>query len=345
MLSRFISKPSKHYRLISLLVSSQPHHCNHPYLTNPSPQAPNFSNPNFNFFRHFVKHFSSNKKNNNGNSGNWNPSSKIEDSASSAGVIDKEVSKKDYGSENDLFKVGGGVRKAGLGNGDWENEKEEDSDYDLFKGVEGGYKDVRKAGLGTRNWVNEEDDDSDGDLFKGIEVPKGAGIGKRIDWGSRNTSLMNEKEEDSDYDLFKGVEGSVKDVRRSDVVNEDWVNEKEDDGEFDLFKDIEGTVKKVGADGEEEKWDTADGYKMWDLDGEEKGENVFGEGTEMSGGLEGMVGDEESEKSKEEKMLLEKEEKELSVVLKGEILNDLLFVLFMHCMYLYYDFFFFCFCF
>ncbi|XP_074339704.1 uncharacterized protein LOC141677600 [Apium graveolens] len=325
MLSRFVLKPSNHHhhhhhhlRLISFLVSSEPHHSNHPYLTNPSPQTPHFPNPNFYSLRHFVKHFSSNNRNNNDNSGNWNPSSNIEGSASLSGVLDNEGSKKDNGSGNGLFKVGGGVRKRGLGNEDWLNEKEDDSDGDFFKGIEGGYKEVPKAGLGNHNGVNKEVDDSDGDLFKDIAVPKGAGIGSEgIDWGSRNASLVDEKEEDSDYDLFKGVEGGYKDVQRSNVVNEDWVNEKEEDGEFDLFKGIEGSVNKAGGDGDEESWATADGYKTWDLDSEEKGENVFGEGTEMSGGVEGKVADEESEKSKEEKMLLEKEEKELSVVLKG----------------------------
>ncbi|KAK1379431.1 28S ribosomal protein S9, mitochondrial [Heracleum sosnowskyi] len=297
MLSRFISKPSNHHlRLISVLVSTQPHHSNHPYLTNPSPQTPIFPNPNFNSLRHFVKHFSTNNKNNNGNSGNWNPSSDIEDSASLGGVLDNEGSKKGDGQGNDLFKVGGAVRK---GNVDWLNEKEEGSDDDLFKRVEGAFKEVPKAGLGNQNGVNEKEEDSDYDLFKGVE----GGLKKVQRSVVVNEDWVNEKEDDEEFDLFKGIEGSVKEVQRSGVVNKDWVNEKEEDEEFDLFKGIEGSVKEVGGDGVEENWATADGYKAWDLDSED--------------GVEGEVGNEESEKIKEENLLLEKEEKELSVVLKG----------------------------
>lgn len=237
-----------------------------------------------------------------------------EDSASLGGAVD-DYWKKENEIRNDSFKAGGTVRKAGLGNEDWVNEKEEDSDYDLFKGVEGSFEEVPKVGLVNEDWVNnDKEDDEEFDLFNGVE----GGFKEVRRSNVVNEDWVNKKEDEEEFDLFKGVERGFKDVRRSDVVNEDWVNEKEEDGEFDLFKGVEESGKGLGGDGEEENWATADGYKMWDLDSEEKGENVFGiEGMEMGRGVEVQVGDEESEKSNEEKMLLEKEEKELSVVLKG----------------------------
>lgn len=115
---------------------------------------------------------------------------------------------------------------------------------------------------------------------------------------------MNVNDDDG-VDLFKGIEDSVKEIG----------GDGNDDDDF--FKGIEESVKDVGRD-ENEDWDTAEGYEPWDLASEEKGEDIFDVGaTEMNGAVDGEVGDEESEKRKEENKLLEKEEKELAHVLKG----------------------------
>ncbi|KAL1806252.1 hypothetical protein ACET3Z_029320 [Daucus carota] len=241
MLSRFISKPLHHnLRLISFLISSQPHPPPTPtHFTSHSPQTHLSPNPSSSSFTHFVKHFSTNNKNNNGDKTSWNFSSEIEDSSSFGGVLDTDE------AGGDFSKPGGAV---------------------------------------GRDWVIEKDEDDEG------------------------------------FDLFKEVEGSVREVPKPGTVNQDWLDDKGDDEGLDLFKQAEESAKEVGGHGEEEQenWATADGYQPWDLDSEDKGDDVFGLGeTEMSGGVEGEVGGQETQKSIEDRLLLEKEEKELSVVLKG----------------------------
>ncbi|KAF8380204.1 hypothetical protein HHK36_027686 [Tetracentron sinense] len=116
---------------------------------------------------------------------------------------------------------------------------------------------------------------------------------------------------DGDGDLEVGSE-KISAVG-SQADDESWLKDSTEKG--DIFDGIDKEFETKNGDGSNE-WETAEGYKPWSFGGEEKEEEVF----DLGEGIVALpsVGDErvERETSEADKQL-EKEEQELSVVLKG----------------------------
>lgn len=138
----------------------------------------------------------------------------------------------------------------------------------------------------SNTWKITREDEEDGDSVFGEDEGSLAGIAD----GDDEQHQTWPKEED-----YKG--------RSRDGHGEEKLWKKEEAKEGDVFADVD---EEFGAKGGGDEWPTKDGYKPWDLCADEKEEGI---GVPESG----IVATERSE----EEMRLEKEEKELKAILKG----------------------------
>ncbi|XP_057480880.1 30S ribosomal protein S9, mitochondrial [Actinidia eriantha] len=150
-------------------------------------------------------------------------------------------------------------------------------------------------------------------------VPRFFSSNQNNDGGNKDQRSLNadfwkiSTEEDS---VFGDDAGTLEGISGGDAKPEEdsWLSASAEGADTvdDIFKGVEKS--EIGGGGDD--WTTADGYKPWTLVEEDKGDQVFDFGEEVSEMRSG--GDErvEIEKSEEDRKL-EEEEKVLSAVLQG----------------------------